>query len=92
MSWGVSAVGKVKDVAPSIAKQIAGVKLNDLGEMETVKHVGALLEQALSTFDQEKPVKVMASGSMGFSEYTTKTGPYQSFSISVEPIHFTVSS
>ena len=90
MSWSVSGTGPAQTVAPQIEKQIAAVNLNDAGEMETVKLVGGLISQALGTFDPEKPVSVQASGSMGYKDWSAKTGPFQSFKIEVNPIHFSV--
>ena len=86
MSWSIGAIGKAADLIPQIAQQYERIKLNDAGEMETVKNVVALIAQTLATFDPAKPVKVSASGSMGFA---SKTGPYQSVSVTIEPIHFT---
>lgn len=92
MSWSVSASGKAGHVAPEIARQVATVNLSDAGEMETVKNAGELINQTLGTFDQETLVNVAANGSMGFSEWGTKVGPYQTVSISIVPIHLSVSS
>ena len=55
--------------------------LSDEGEQETVKLLSEMIVQALGTFDQEKYVKVSASGHMGFAEWSKKTGPYQSMSM-----------
>lgn len=89
MSWSVASSGKAIDVQLQIAKQIDSVKLNDEGEMRTVKLVGSLLAQALGTFAPERLVKVTASGSMGWQDYQAKSSAYQNFTISVEPIHLT---
>jgi len=90
MSWSLAASGKAKDVAPEIERQVSKVSLSDAGETETVRLVGGLVAQSLGTFDQDKIVKVQASGSMGFKDWQAKTGPYQQFAITVEPIHLTV--
>jgi hypothetical protein len=92
MSWSVAATGRTKDVAPEIVNQISKINLTDQGEMETVKNAGLLIAQTLGTFDPEKPVKVTASGSMGFADWTNKSGPYQHVTLTIEPIHFSVSS
>lgn len=92
MSWSVAASGKAKDVAPEIANQISKISLTDPGEMETVKNVGELIAQTLGTFDLEKLVKVAASGSMGYADYSSKSGTYQQVTLTIEPIHLTVSS
>ncbi len=92
MSWSVAASGKAKDVAPEIANQISKINLTDPGEMETVKNAGLLIAQTLGTFDPAKPVKVAASGSMGYTDYSTKAGPYQQVTLAIAPIHFSVSS
>jgi hypothetical protein len=92
MSWSIGATGKAKDVTPEIATQVSKINLSDAGETETVKNVGVLIAQTLGTFDPEKPVKVSASGSMGFDDWTNKSGPYQHVTLTIEPIHFSVSS
>jgi hypothetical protein len=92
MSWSIGAIGKVKDVAPVIANQVCKINLTDQGEMETVKNVGEIIAQTLGTFHREKPVKVGASGSMGFSDWGSKSGPYQQVSLVIEPIHDWVST
>jgi len=89
MSWSIVEAGKAKSLLPLVRTRVAAIQLSDAGEMETVKHVGALIEQTLGTFDPEKPVKVSASGSMSFRDWTAKTGGFQSVSIAIEPIHFT---
>ena len=92
MSWSLAGSGKAKDLIPYLQKQVQNVKLSDAGEQETVKLVGGMLEQALGTFDPERLVVVSASGSMGYANYSTKTSRYQSFNISVQPIHLSVTS
>ncbi len=92
MSWSVAASGKAKDVAPEIANQVSKISLTDQGEMETVKNTGLLIARTLGTFGPEKPVKVAASGSMGFADWSSKSGPYQQVTLTIEPIHFSVSS
>lgn len=88
MLWSVGGTGKAKDVAAYIADQIGKIKLFDPGEMETVRKVGDLISQTLSTFEPEKPVMVAASGHMGFADGGAKTMPYQRVTLSIEPIHF----
>ena len=90
MSWSVNASGKAPAVKIAIADQISKVNLTDAGEMETVKKVGAAIDQTLGTFDPDGLVRVEASGSMGFKDWGAKTGPFQSFTVKVETIHLTV--
>jgi len=77
-------------VVVEIERQVSAVKLSDAGEQQTVQLVGGLVSQSLGTFDPEKLVKVQASGSMGFKDWNAKSGPFQQFSLSVEPIHLSV--
>lgn len=89
MSWSVSACGPVAKVAEQLEQQFSSIKMNDSGEQETVNGVRALFSQTLATMDPSRPVRAMASGSMGFKEWTAKTSPYQSVDLKIEPIHFT---
>jgi hypothetical protein len=91
MSWSVSAVGTPSEVRGFLSEQFkypladkpAGI-LDD-GERDTVKQTADLLEQILSTFDAEGKVAISASGHMGFSDWATKAGAYQSVNITVTP-------
>lgn len=87
MSWSVQAVGRPYEVEKAIAAQIGNIKLklNDEGEMETVRNVGILISQTLKTF-KGTPVKVEASGSMGYGNWQTQAGRAQSVNIKIEPI------
>ena len=91
MSWSVIASGKPEETRMEISRQIslslvpAPQGLEDEGERKTVRLVYELIEQCLGTFDPEKSVAVTASGHMGFSDYTHKTGKVQTVSISIQP-------
>lgn len=90
MSWSVSACGPAAKCAEQLEQQFEKVNMNDKGEQETVQHVRKLVAQTLTTFDPERPIRVGASGSMGFKDYTQKLSPYQSVDLKIEPIHFSV--
>jgi hypothetical protein len=90
MSWSVSACGPASKIAEQLEQQFERVNMNDAGEQETVQHARKLISQALGTMDPERPIRVMASGSMGFKEWTSKSSPYQSVDLKIEPIHFSV--
>lgn len=90
MSWSVAASGPAAKVAEQLEQQFGVIKMNDEGEQETVQNVRTLIAQTLSTIDPEKPVRVSASGSMGFKDWTNKTGAHQSVDLKIEPIHFSV--
>lgn len=89
MSWSLGSVTTAKQAREQIANQVAHVSLSDASELETVRLVGALIDQALGTFGENRLVRVAASGSMGYRDYQAKTEPYQNFSVQVEPIHLT---
>jgi len=91
MSWSVSGSGTPAEVRGQLSEQFKypladkpqGID-ND-GERETVKQTFDLCEQILSTFDPEGKVTIAASGHMGFADWETKKGAYQSVSITVTP-------
>jgi hypothetical protein len=86
MSWSVSAIGKASAVASSIAKQFSGSPCQE--PEETVRQAAArTIAAAIEAQDPNCAVKVIASGSMGFKDYSDKTGPYNNVSIVVEPLH-----
>lgn len=89
MSWSLGSVATAKQAREQITSQVAHVSLSDPGEQETVKLVGALIDQTLGTFGENRLVRVQASGSMGYKDWQAKTDPYQNFNILVEPIHLT---
>ena len=91
MSWSVSATGKPAEVKAELEHQFsypladAPAGLSDEGEKETVRRTADMVGQCLSTFDPEKPVRVTASGHMGFNNWDTKEGAYQSVNVSISP-------
>jgi hypothetical protein len=90
MSWSVSACGPAAKAAEQLEQQFARISMNDEGEQQTVQNVRGLVAQTLSTIEPERPVRISASGSMGFGNWHDKTSPYQSVDLKIEPIHFTV--
>lgn len=86
MSWSVGAIGKAAAVRAAIAKQFAdGSKC--LEPEETVRQAAAAaIDGALAAQDPGIVVKVLASGSQFFKDYTTKTGIQNSLSLTVEPL------
>lgn len=90
MSWSVSSCGPAAKVVEQLEQQFNSIKMPDQGEQDTVDAVHIVVARTLRTFDPEKPVRVSASGSMGFKEWDKKTSPYQSVDLKIEPIHFTV--
>lgn len=89
MSWSVSACGPAAKVAVQLEQQFDHIKLTDAGEQETATNAKTLVLQTVATIDSERPIRVTASGLMGFKEWNTKQSPYQSVDIKIEPIHFT---
>ncbi len=86
MSWSVSAIGKAAAVKASIADQFSRNKCSE--PEETIRQAAAqLIDLAMSAQDAPAVVKVMASGSQGFRDYTAKTGVYNQLTITVEPQH-----
>jgi hypothetical protein len=91
MSWSVNASGTPAEVRGQLSQNFKGplaekpAGLSDDGERETVQRVHELLEQVLSTFGPEKALKVSACGHMGFNNYDTKEGAYQSVSLTISP-------
>jgi hypothetical protein len=89
MSWSVSASGTPEEVLASLDRQFAyplaeGLAgLADAGEQQTVRLIYQAIKQCLGTFDPERPVAVSANGHMGFSDWETKTSPYQQVSLSI---------
>jgi len=88
MSWSVSACGPAPKVAEQLEQQFANINVTDPAEMESVQTVRKLVAQALSPFDPDYPVRVMASGSQSWRDWSKKIGWYQSIDLKVEPIHF----
>jgi hypothetical protein len=92
MSWSVSANGTPAEVSDQLSEQFkqplaeAPAGLSDAGERQTVQQVSDLLEQIVTTFDPETRVVVTANGHMGFNDWTGRTGPYQSVTLTVTPI------
>lgn len=92
MSWSVSAKGTPAEVRGQLSEQFKGPLadkpegLNDDGERETVQKVHELTEQILSTIDPESKVSIVANGYMGFSDWDTKAGAFQSVTFSVTPL------
>ena len=90
MSWSVSACGPAAKAAEQLEQQFGKITMNDAGEQETVQNVRGLVAQTLATIGPENPVRVAASGSMGFTDWQNKAGPFQSVDLKIEPIHFSV--
>ena len=88
MSWSVNACGPAAQIAEQLEQQFQRINMSDPGEQATVQNVRVLVKQTLETIDPAKPVSVTGSGSMGYKNYTTKEGPYQSFDLKIAPIHF----
>ncbi len=90
MSWSVNASGNIADVKAELDRQFAiplaeaPAGLSDNGERETVWRISELLGQVLQTFGTGKTVKISAYGHMGYDDWATKTGAYQSVALSVE--------
>lgn len=91
MSWSVNGSGTPAEVRGQISEQFkhplaeAPAGLSDEGERQTVQQVADLCEQILSTVDPNNQVSVSAHGHMGFSDWGTKEGCYQSVNIAVTP-------
>lgn len=87
MSWSVASKGTPAEVRGQLSTQFKSplaskpAGLTDDGERQTVQLVSELLEQILSTIDPAKSVNVSAYGSMGYSDYTSKKGPYQEVTV-----------
>jgi len=86
MSWSVAAIGKDSAVRASITEQFGRMTCSE--PEETVRQSAKLaIDAALAAQDPSKAVKVTASGSQGFADYSTKTGVYNMLTIQVEPQH-----
>jgi hypothetical protein len=87
MSWGVAAQGKAPKVREEIARQFAnGGKCME--PEETIRQsAAATIDAAIAGQHDEAFVKVSASGSMSFRDYSNRTDPTNSLSISIEPMH-----
>jgi hypothetical protein len=89
MSWSVSASGTPAEVRGQLSEQFKGplaekpAGLSDDGERQTVQQTHELIEQVLSTFDPAHSVTVAASGHMGFGNWDTKSGAYQSVNLTI---------
>ena len=91
MSWSVNAKGTPAEVRDELKQQFAypladgAAGLPDEGEKDTVRQVMGTLMQCLETFDPEisEPVVVSANGHMGWADYQTKRGAYQSVSMTI---------
>jgi Rod binding domain-containing protein len=90
MSWSVSACGLASKLAEQLEQQFSKINCSDPGEQQTVQNVRTLVAQTITTIDPDKPVTVSASGSMGYKDYSSKSGPYQSVDLKISPIHFSV--
>jgi hypothetical protein len=86
MSWSVSAVGKPEAVIASLAKQF-GSNPCQMPEEYIRQDAWKSIASSLGAQDQNSAVRVIASGSMGFKDSLGKTGPYNSLSIVIEPLH-----
>lgn len=89
MSWSINSSGRQSAVAVQVLEQASHIKLDDPGEMETATNAVVLITQTLGTFDADALVKVEASGSMSFRDWSAKTGKRQQISVKVEPIYLT---
>ena len=49
--------------------------------------VAVLIDASLAAQDPNSPVKVVATGSQGYKDYTSKAGLYNFMNIAVEPLH-----
>lgn len=87
MSWSVAGIGRAAAVRKAIADQFTSSTKCSEPE-ETVRLAAAsTIDAALAAQDPAMPVKVMAGGSQGFKDWQNKTGPSNSLSISIEPMH-----
>ena len=86
MSWSVSAIGKLAAVKASIAEQFTRNPCSE--PEESIRQSAAkTIDAALSAQDGVSVIKVMASGSQGFKDYTAKNGIYNQLNITIEPQH-----
>jgi hypothetical protein len=59
--------------------------LRDEGERETVRRIHETITQCLETFGPQRTVSVTANGHMGYANYDTKEGAYQTVNVSIQP-------
>jgi hypothetical protein len=88
MSWGVSAIGKAGAVRASIAGQFSrGGKCVE--PEETIRQAAAkIIDTALESISSIYVVKVSASGSQGFKDYSKpENGVHNNLGIFVEVQH-----
>jgi hypothetical protein len=87
MSWSVTAVGKAPAVRTAIADQFSK-QSSCMEPEESVRQAAAvLLDAALAAQDSAVAVKVGASGSMSYKDWTTKAGVSNALSLSVEVLY-----
>jgi FlaG/FlaF family flagellin (archaellin) len=86
MSWGIGYVGKAPAVRTQCATEFAN---NPCAEPEeTVRQAAAaVIDAALASQDASNVVRVAASGSQSFKNYTDQTGVTNSLSITIEPLY-----
>lgn len=87
MSWSVSAIGKAPAVRSSIADQFSKSSPCLEPEESLRQAAAATIDKALEAQDPNLAVKVIASGSQGFKDYTARTGVYNTLGITIEPLH-----
>lgn len=89
MSWSVGAIGKSGAVKKEISEQFnRGGKC--IEPEETIRQqVASLLDDALDTIHNSFVVKVQASGSQGYKDYSAGVtgGVHNNLSISIEVQH-----
>lgn len=85
MSWSVSAIGKGDAVRKEIARQfVAGAKCAE--PEESVRQAAAvLIDASLAGCGPTCAVKVIASGSQSYKDWTTKTGVQNQLIVQVDP-------
>jgi hypothetical protein len=97
MSWSVSACGPASQIAEQLEQQFSKIRCHE-PEQQVVEVARKLVATALSTTDPDKPLRISGSGSLGFKKWGSgldhatdpHVGPFHSFDLKIEPIHFTV--
>jgi len=97
MSWSVRACGPARQIAEQLEQQFSEIRCYE-PEQRVVESARKLIANALLATEPDKPVRVVGSGSLGFQKWgqgfdhptDPHVGPYHSFDLKIEPIHFTV--
>jgi hypothetical protein len=85
MSWSVAAIGKAEAVRKSIADQFSSSGVCAEPEETVRKAAAAMIDAALAAQDPTVAVRVSASGSMSYRNWSGKSGVSNQMTIQIDP-------